>query len=466
MSARRLTALALLAPLTAAGLVAAASPAYAAGSISAPGDGVTYPGDTTVQIRADVSSNQRTELRLKSPSGAEQVVDSVESSLTTQSSVLTYALDTSCATYPSSSCTGRVPAANGTWSVRLAGGATDSSTFVLRIPPRAPQSVTARAEGYRAVVVSWRKGEEPDLTGWTLYGDGGVVQESIGLESCSGGTCSTTVTYSSDGTGTHTYALAAKRLTAPGSSDVLVSDRSAEASASLDAPPPPPPPAEEPSSGGGSDGGATGGTSSGGTTGEAPSGGSTGGTSTGGSTGGTSTGGSTGGTSTGGSTGTTSAAGPSGSANGLTTSSKPAVAIAQRRAFALTFKAFGPKLGIPKLPPLPATQPAVAAPLPDGTYETTLGYKDVVTREKVSAPRAAASKVTGAVGSALDSEQFLRSLAGALVLLLLAAHLRRWLGSHTEHSASRAGALRLGPVPEAPGARPPVPSSSAAVRTT
>jgi hypothetical protein len=34
------------------------------------------------------------------------------------------------------------------------------------------------------------------------------------------------------------------------------------------------------------------------------------------------------------------------------------------------------------------------------------------------------------VGSALDSDQFLRFMAGALVLLLLAAHARRWLGTH------------------------------------
>jgi hypothetical protein len=104
--------------------------------------------------------------------------------------------------------------------------------------------------------------------------------------------------------------------------------------------------------------------------------------------------------------------------------------VAERRAFALTFKAFAPKLGIPKLPPLPNASPAVA-PLPDGTFEKTLGYKDVVKTEKIDSPQAAARRVTGAVGSALDSAQFLRSIAGALVLLLLAAHLRRWLGSHT-----------------------------------
>lgn len=421
---RRLLAFALLTPLTGAGLLVAATPAYAAGSITAPGAGVVYNSDTTVRMRAEISTTDATQLRLKSPvaSSAEQVVASGSGTLTNNNAVLTYDLDTSCATFPSPSCSGRAPATNGVWTVRLTGGATDSSTFVLRIPPRAPGSVTARAEGTRAVVVSWRKGDEPDLTGWILYGDGGVAQDGIGLSACSGTSCSTTVTYAQDGTGQHTYSLVALRRVAPDSSETLSSDRSAEASATLAAPPPPPPsPEPQP------DGSGTGGS-------PAPSGepgaGSGSGSGTGSGAGGTTSGG--GGTGSGspaggGTTGGGPATGSGGTA-GIGTSTSPATAIAQRRAFALTFKAFGPKLGIPKLPPLPATQPAVA-PLPDGTFEGTLGYKDVVTREKVSAPKAAADRVTDVVDSALDSDQFLRSLAGALILLLAAAHLRRWLGS-------------------------------------
>ena len=420
---RTLAAAGLLLPLSGVGLLVAATPAYAAGIVS-PGNGVTFTSDQTIRIRADISTTTRTELRLKSPvaSSAEQVVDSGAGTLTNNSATLDYDLQTDCMTYPSASCSGRAPAPNGTWTVRLSGGASGTSTFVLRIPPRTPASVTARADGYRAVVISWTKGDEPDLVGWTLYGDGGVLQDLVGLDSCSGSTCSTTMTYAADGTGAHTYALSARRSIEPGSSETVESARSADASATLDAPPPPSP---EPASGGGStDGGTTGGTT-GGTSGGS-TGGSTGG-SAGGSTGGSST--PTGG-STGGATGT-SAAGPS-SGSGISTSSKPAAAIAQRRAFALTFKAFGPKLGIPKLPPLPATSKPAVAPLPDGTYEKTLGYKEVVKREKVSTPQAAATRVTGAVGSALDSDHFMRSLAGCLVLLLAAAHLRRWLGA-THH---------------------------------
>ena len=423
---RTLAAAALLVPLSGAGLLVAATPAYAAG-ISSPGNGVTFTSDQTIRIRADISTTTRTELRLKSPvaGSAEQVVDSGAGTLTNNAATLDYDLQTDCATYPSPSCSGRAPAHNGTWTVRLSGGASGTSTFVLRIPPRAPGSPAARADGYRAVVVSWTKGDEPDLVGWTLYGDGGVIQSLIGLDSCSGTACSTTVTYASDGTGQHTYALSARRSVEPGSTETVESARSNEVTATLDAPPPPSPEPASPS-GDGTDGGTTGGTSTGGST-----GGTTGGTSsstTGGTT--SSTGGST--SSTGGSTGGTTGTTASGSSNGISTSSKPAAAIAQRRAFALTFKAFGPKLGIPKLPPLPATTRPAVAPLPDGTYEKTLGYKEVVKREKVSTPQAAATKVTGAVGSALDSDHFMRSLAGGLVLLLCAAHLRRWLGS-THH---------------------------------
>lgn len=427
-AARGLGVLALGVPLSGAGLLLAAAPAYAGGGITAPGDAVVYDLDTTVRIRADITGTTKVDLKLKSPTGAPQVVDSGQGTITNNNASLSYDLDTSCADYPSASCSGRAPAPNGTWTITLSGGATDSSTFVLRIPPRAPSNLTARADGYRAVVLGWRKGDEPDLTGWTLYDGDSVVQDGIGTDACSGSACSTTVTYATDGTGNHTYSLTAHRSTAPGSSDTLESSRSSSASATLDSPPPPPPSPSSSSSGsstgsstGGSTGGGTGGGTSGGTS--STTGGSTGGSSTGGSAGG-STSGSTGGTSTGGSTGAKS----SGSSSAIGSSKAPAT-IAQRRAFALTFKAFAPKLGIPKLPPLPAT-PAVA-PLPDGTYGKTLGYKDVVKTEKVETPQAVTRRVTGAVGSALDSSQFLRSIAGALVLMLAAAHLRRWLGSST-----------------------------------
>jgi hypothetical protein len=413
-TAQGLGVLALVVPLSGLGLLVAAGPAYATTGITAPGNGVAFTSDTTVHIAATLDKNSGSaELRLTSPGSTAETVASASSSLTSGAS-LAYDFDTAtCATYPSS-CSGRAEAPNGVWTVTLVGGGRtlDSSTFTLRIAPRAPASLTAQADGYRAVVLTWPKGQEPDLTGWTVYADGSPGQD-VGTDACSGTSCSTTVTYAQDGTGDHSYSLVAHRAVAPNSSDTLDSPQSPQATATLNAPPAPSPAPVD--SSGGTSGGTTGGTS----------GGSTGGTS-GGSTGG-STGSSS--SSTGGSTSGTHSS-SSGSSSAIAAGKAPAT-LAQRRAFALTFKAFAPKLGIPKLPPLPA-QPAVA-PLADGTYQKTLGYKDVVKREKVSTPQAGVRRVTGVVGSALDSGQFLRSIAGALVLLLGAAHLRRWLGSHTEH---------------------------------
>jgi hypothetical protein len=416
----RVLALALAAPLSGAALVAAAVPASAGGGITDPVDGAVFTTGAPVRIHADISGTTRVDLSITAPGGSPVVVKSGQGTLTNSASTLDYSLDASCY----SNCPSGLVALNGTWTIRLAGGASDSSSFVLRVPPAAPTGLSAQADGYRAVILSWTKGQEPDLTGWTVYGDGGSLQD-VGTDACSGSSCSTTVTYAADGTGQHTYSLVAHRAMGPGSTDTVDSPQSSQASATLSAPAAPP------------SGSSTGGSSStGGTTGGSTGGGSTGGSTTGGSTSGGSTGssggtvyGSTGSTSpaTGGSTASTGAPTSSGA---IGSSSKVPVSVAQRRTFALTFKAFAPKLGIPKLPPLPAAQPAVA-PLPDGTYGKTLGYKDVVSRQKVSTPKAAARRVTGAVGSALDSSQFLRSLAGALVLLLAAAHLRRWLGSHT-----------------------------------
>jgi hypothetical protein len=420
-TARGLTALALVAPLSGAALLLAAAPASAATGITAPGDGTPYDRDANIHIAASIDKNSGSaDLKVKPPNGTAQTVDSASTTLTAGAS-LAYDFDTAtCASFPRA-CSGRAQAVNGRWTVTLEGGGKvlDTATFIIRIAPRAPQNVAARADGYRAVVVSWSKGVEPDLTGWTLYADGGP-SGNVGTDACNGSSCSTTVTYAQDGTGSHTYSLVAHRRAAPDSSDVLDSPQSGQASATLGSPPPPPPsPQPSPSSnGGGTTSGAPSGGSGGASPASSPGSGSSGAPSSGSSNPG----------SGGSSTGTTPAG--SGGASGkpaIGTSTAPAT-VASRRAFALSFRAFAPKLGIPKLPPLPDAQPAVA-PLPFGTYQKTLGYKDVVKTEKVSTPQAAVRRVTSVVGSALDSDQFLRSIAGALVLLLVAAHLRRWLGS-------------------------------------
>ncbi|MBK5305505.1 MAG: hypothetical protein JJD92_02325 [Frankiaceae bacterium] len=416
--ARGLGVLALAVPLSGAGLLLTATPALAAGSITDPVDGAVFPTGASIHVHADISGTTRVDLSIQAPGGSPIVVKSGQGTVTRSASTIDYDFDASCY----DSCPSGLVAVNGDWTLRLAGGATDSRTFSLRVPPRAPQTLSAQADGYRAVVLTWPKGVEPDLAGYSVYADGDKAQD-ISVDSCSGSSCSTTVTYAADGTGQHTYSVVAHRKVSPSSSDTIDSGQSPQASATLDAPPPPPPSPAPDAGGETSTGGATGqDTSTGGSTSGSST--TTGG-STSGSGGSTSSGGSTGsGTSTGGSTDSTGSA-------AIGTSKAPAT-LASRRAFALTFKAFAPKLGIPKLPPLPAA-PAVA-PLPDGTYEQTLGYgeQEVVTSEKAGAPRAAARRVTGVVTGALDSAQFARFVAGALVLFLLAAHARRWLASHTE----------------------------------
>lgn len=436
---RRAGALAVATSVAGVSLVLGASPALAAGSITDPIEGATFDRSTSFTIRATIDTTTATELVLSSPSGASQVVDRGQGTVTNSRAAMSYFFDTSCVSFPSSSCSGSVPGANGTWTISLRGGAQDTRSFVLRIPPAAPSSVSASEQGFRAATVSWRRGSEPDLTGYVLY-DNGAVTKDVPLSACSGASCSTTVSYDSDGTGAHAYSLVAKRLAAAGSSSTLSSPRSGEASVNLGSPPPPPPPpppSQDPSPAPGDSGGGdpSPGPSTGGGTGG--SGGSTGGTDSGGGAGGTDSGGSgsggsnDGGSSTGGD-GSTAGGSPRGSTSGITAGTSPATAIAQRRAFGLSFSAFGPKLGIPKLPPLPATQPAVAAPLPDGTFDRSLGYTDVTTREEVSIPQAAVRRVGDAVGLAFDSERFLISLTGALILIAMAAHLRVWLGRPPE----------------------------------
>lgn len=410
---RRAGTAVVLLPLTGLALVATAPAASAAPT--APGDGTVFTSYSSFTISADYArSTTENRLTLTSPGGTTTTIATAPASL--NGGTMSYTMDTGCW----SSGGGCAPAPNGTWTVTQSGGGSGSSTFVTRIAPKAPQSVTATELGPREARVSWRKGDEPDLTGWQVLEGDTVVKDDIGRAACDGSTCSAVITYAVDGTGAHTYAVRAFRSTAPGASTTLESPLSDPASVTLSAPAPSPEPTQ-----GGSDGGT-------GDPGTTPTDGSTsdptdrgssgdGSGSTGGSRGGN---GDTSGDPSGGST-----AAPIGA--GSSSESADAKAVAQRKAFALGFSSFGPKLGIPKLPPLPQQPPALAPELADGSFEPTLGFEDQVVTEQVegSGPTAA---VRNAVGSALDSERLATSTAGALLLLLAGAHLRRWLGAHVE----------------------------------
>lgn len=429
----RALVLAVSLPL-AAGVLVAGAPAAGA-NVTAPGDGTVFTSYGSFEIRAEYprsSSDHR--LTLTSPGGPAVTVDTAPAGL--EGGTLTYSLDTGCWVHPSTSCTGKRRAPNGTWTITQSGGASGSSTFVTRIRPDAPTAVSATALNPSEARVSWRLGDEPDLTGWDVLEGSDVVKGGIGRGACSSGTCSVVIGYPTEGSGEHTYTVRAHRSVAPGSSTTLSSGLSAPASARLDKPAPPPEPTQEPTPGGttsdpsggpgsdpSTDPGSDPSTGPGGDPSSGPSSGP--GTAKGTDPGSGSSGG---GTAAGGGSGSGTA--PIGTATASGGPSADASALAQRKSFALTFSAFGPKLGIPKLPPLPQAQaPAIAPELADGTFKPTLGFQDQVVQERVEVAQAPTERVRSVVGTALDSERLLRSTAGALVLLLLGAHLRRWLGA-------------------------------------
>lgn len=393
----RAAVLAVALPLSGSLLLAAAPAAGAA--INQPVDGATFETNRSVEISAsyESSSGGTERLLLTSPGGPEVEIAAEPGDVS--GGTLDHTLELGC-------WAGCRPAPNGTWKIRQEGSTSASSTFVTKIAPAAPTDLRAMALNPREVQVTWRLGPEPDLVAWDVFEGAAVVKAGVERATCEGSSCSAVVSYGSPNSGEHTYTVRAYRAVQPGSPETIGSPMSRPASVRLAAAPSASPtPAE-----GQSDSGSTGGSAGG----------------TGGGSGAGSTDGSAGGSGSG-----TAAPAPAAPPAGATADER---AVAQRKAFALGFSAFGPKLGIPKLPPLPqAEPPAIAPELADGTYEPTLGFQDQVVRERVEVAQPPNNQVRNVVGTALDSERLLRSTAAALVLLLAGAHLRRWLSaSHQE----------------------------------
>lgn len=172
----------LLLPLTvvAAGLLLPATPAAAAGGITSPGPDEVVSAHAVLPLRAFVDGPAAgpSELILIEP--ATDVEQVVAVSTSPQGGELAYDLDSRCA---SSVCTEPAPARNGTWTLRLRGGATDERTFVLRIPPATPVEVVASPSG-SGVRLEWALGAEADLTGYTVEDLQGLVVGEVGVEAC------------------------------------------------------------------------------------------------------------------------------------------------------------------------------------------------------------------------------------------------------------------------------------------
>lgn len=422
--------LALALPLSTVLVGVTATPARAASSITAPGENVVFTSGSTVDVKADLDPCVgSTTLNVDGPDNAWRTTNNPPGVCTASTSPRRQAIIPNLNYAVRSDGT---PRRNGPYKITLSGGATATQYFYTNFAPTGtPANVAAAANGPNRVDLSWTyDGNEPDRAGFEITESHGSSSRVVTApaSSCSGSSCAFSLSgYPTPAVGTseyYSYTVTALRRSGGcgGCGDYTRSASSPSAQAQLDGPPQPPPsPTPTPTPTDGSTGG-TSGSTTGGSTGTT-TGSSTGGTSgstSGGSTGATSgstSGTSTGGTSTGGTTG--SAAKP------ITIPTLPPLA-ASRRAFALGFNRFSPSLGIPKLPPLPATSFPVTAPSEEG-YQPTLPYD----AEKRTTTKVLSSPIAS-ITEGIDSEKLAEMLAMALILLVAAAHVRVFLSHSAE----------------------------------
>lgn len=415
--ARSLGVLALTAPL---GLVLGAPAALAATGpaafdASAPADGTQFTGaDTPVTVSATLPACTKQQIG----SGC---ASTVTSTLTLSAPGQAGQSVTKKSTTSAQDLTLTVPAGlpNAVWTVTLTGA--PSRTFTID-QVNVPESFSADGSGARDVAFAWNKGSEPGITGYVLADSNGtIIDDSITPEkaNCASSTrCTYGLYYPKDNPGSHGYQLVAKRTSSSGGT---VTSGQTTANATLTTPPKPTPTPTPAATAGPSSSPAPGG------------GGSTGGgdpTTSGGSPA-TTTGGASSAPSPGSSADSTGGTISTGGAKPTLPPNATNPVLAGRKAFALTFNAFSPSLGIPKLPPLPATDlPSLSeAPLPLGTYKPSLPYQG---QTETTSSRSLLSSPTAFVETITDPEQLAKSIAGALILLLIGAHLRRFLGTHVE----------------------------------
>ena len=394
MTARSRASVRLAVPLGIATLVigVGAAPALAATSISIDGshlsngevhqnDTLSVTGTGSATDPTGLAKARTVELRVRTPGDGTYTFES-KSIASSRASDLSASFDTTCA--PWSGCS---EARNGAYTfVFDDGGRTATKDVTLLIPPAAPQEFTAAASG-TVVTFDWQPNSEPDLMGYAVLDDGSdITQGGVDADSvCDGSGCEVTMDFGAGARGTsHDFALVALRHTSPGSSSSVDSAPSATRSVTFAAPPSP--------SAGGDEGGSVGGNDG------------SGGSGTGGHDG----------TGTGGGGG-----GSVGSAGGDDTVTGHHPAADLRNSL--------PTVTAGAAPDLPSVITEVK-PLPQGTYDPVLPYDDQVTRERVDHPAATASSgVVGGIEKVLDTSALWRSLAGAAVLFLVAAHLHSWV---------------------------------------
>ena len=373
----------------------AAGPALAATNVSVSSGGSTlsdgavldHNASVTIKGTSDATASSRQLKLTVSVPGRGSYTLKTGSSSPLQSAQLSASIDTGCPDWSSSPC---VEAVNGSYTFTFqAGSATSSTSVQLRVPPATPTGFTAANNG-TVVTFSWNPNTEPDLMGYDIVDGSGTDVTPGGMDAgsvCDSSGCGVSVDFGSSAQGTtRSFTLTALRRTSPGSAGSVASAPSDPQTVTFPAPPSPAP-----------SGGAGGGSGSG-------SGGSgAGGTSSG-------HGGQTGG----------AAGGGSGTGHGTRTLSGKHPA-ADLRTSLPTVTAAG-------APDLPSVLTEVK-PLPQGSYKPVLPYGDQVVKTK--RPQVAqqnnAQQVLSDFRKVLDLGALWRSLAGAVVLMLAAAHLRAFV---------------------------------------
>lgn len=390
--ARRAARFAIPAGMAAALVGFAAAPALAATNISLTSggsslsDGAVLDHNATINIKGttDATASSRQLKLTVDPPNRSAVTLKTGSVSPLQNGQLSASLDTACPDWSGSPC---VEAVNGTYTFTFqAGSATSSTSVDLRVPPAAPSGFQASNNG-TVVTFSWSPNSEPDLMGYDIVDGSGNDVTPGGMDAdsvCDSGGCSVSVDFGSGAQGTsRSFSVLALRHTAPGSGGSVSSPNSDSQTVNFPAPPSPPPST--------SPGGGTGGT--------------------GGGTGGSGTG--TGGT---GSTGSTGSGGSTGHGSRQVTGHHPA---SDLRSSLPTVTAAG-------APDLPSVLTEIK-PLPQGSYKPTLAYPDQVTKTPSTQQKNNAQQVFQDFRKVLDIGALWRSLAGAVVLMLAAAHLRAFV---------------------------------------
>lgn len=380
----------------------AAAPAFAAtGSLSVNPTGTV---DHNVVIKASGSydnstgtSSQSYKLSVSRPDSSSAVLYSGSAQPLSSGSTPTESVDTSALNL------------NGDYVFTFTfAGSSTSKTVTMRVAPAKVSGFGGSASGTVAHF-TWAANSEPDLAGYDLVdvtdsSPRDLTPGGVGTNVCDSSGCAVDIDFGSSASGTsRSFVIDALRYTSPSHSAEISSGDSAPATVNFPAPPPPS------SSSGGSDSGSStsGGSSSGGTT----SGGTTSGTG--------------GGSSGSGSTG-------SGTAGGHTAGGgRPGHPISASRPNA-ALKAYLPSFSAGAAPNLPSVVTEVK-PLPEGTYKPTLAYPDQVVNEAVHHDTKGVAAVRSEIVRVLNVGAVWKTLAGAVLVLLVAAHLRAWVaGLETE----------------------------------